>query len=65
MKKMDIKTMQNNASFWVSLDKFLSWAEINKDTPSMIKDTYWRLRKVVDSEMAHYIKEYDNRGEDR
>ena len=51
--------MQNNASFWTSLDNFLRWADINKDTPHMIKDTYWRLRKVVDNEMAQMISEYD------
>ena len=51
--------MQNNASFWTSLDFFLRYADIGSDTPSMIKDTYWRLRKVVDAEMAYLSREYN------
>lgn len=51
--------MQDNASFWVSLDNFLSWADINDQTPRMIKDTYWRLRGVVDREIAQINTEYD------
>ena len=51
--------MQHNASFWISLNNFLKWADINDQTPTMIRDTYWRLRKVVDAEMAHISSEYD------
>ena len=53
------KIMQHESAFWISLDFFLRYADINDKTPSMIKESYFRIRKILDLKMAELNREYD------
>lgn len=53
------KLMQQESAFWISLDFFLRYADINSETNAMIKDSYFRIRKIVDLKLAELNREYD------
>lgn len=65
MEKLpDVKElMQQESAFWISLDFFLRYADINDQTPHMIKDSYSRIKKIVDLKLAELNRKYDGRSD--
>ena len=58
---MDIQVefMQNEASFWISLDWWLYHTKPDRTENQQFKDTHYRLRKVTDEKIKRINKEYD------